>query len=529
MCLEDLISWIYLLISAFVVTICVVIDHHISIWYYYDVCISNMVIVLLGLSLFAGIYCLHRKRKKTGKDSVLGKRLPLAGLLGCFSVLLLLMQIFIVRRIFFYVGWDLETLRNLAMEYLYEKPLSRPGIATYLQENPNNLWMYFLNVIALQIGDLLHINGYKLLVAGGILLDNLAVFLTGLSCYELTKSRRWSLFAYFAAFVFVGLSPWIMVPYTDIYGICLPIISFYFYVTLRKKALPVFWKTCLIVVPTLAGYHFKPVCVFVFIAIVMVEILYFKKEDVQIKRCLLQLASVVLCVLMVWGVDCAVKQYVWYKPDRNLEKPMEHYAMMALNEEKFGYYNAEDDAYTLSVVGYEQKKAANLAVIKQRLTDMGFVGYAKHLTKKNLLNYNIGMMGWGKELFFLAEDAGDIWAFRGPITAVLKDIYYPAGYEYVTLSFGNGGIYFFILAAVYQFIWINSLLFGLIAAIFSVKKEKRDPYRMALLICLIGVFAFVSLFETNARYLFAYIPFYILMAAFGVRDLWEKLQCHTKK
>lgn len=519
-------NWIFIVIMCYILISCFVLDHRVDIWYYYFLKISNYIWLILGMVLILIAFWIDKKFYAGRMKSYRSKKISIEKIFLIASVILLILQCFIVKRIFFYVGWDPEILRNLTKNLLYGVPLQNTDLYAYIQVNPNNRWMFAIYVLLYKLGDIISIDGYKLLVGVGILLANFSVGLTGVITYQLSQSRKYAILAYLTAAIFIGLSPWIMVPYTDIYGIMLPLLSVFFYLSFGKKEeLPIWIRTILIVLPAWIGYYIKPICCFVLIAIVVVELLSahhninWKKVGVQV----ITVAGIIVCTIFVnKGVD----KLIAYEPDKSVEKPMTHYAMMAVNTERFGYYNSGDDEFTSSITGYHEKEEANITVIKERLHTMGLVGYIKHLTKKTLLNYNVGIMGWGKELGFTADDAGDIWTYNGPIGNTLKNIFYVAGEDYVTQSFGEGGHWFSYWANFDQFLWINCLCWSFLCAIVNRKKDSKGLY--VLQISLIGLFLFVSLFETNARYIFVYTPFYITMELVGLKSVQEKIKCHAK-
>lgn len=53
----------------------------------------------------------------------------------------------------------------------------------------------------------------------GMAIANMSWFLTALIVRELTKNRHYTLLAYVVSFLYIGLSPWCIIPYTDIYAV----------------------------------------------------------------------------------------------------------------------------------------------------------------------------------------------------------------------------------------------------------------------------------------------------------------------
>lgn len=109
-----------------------------------------------------------------------------------------------------------------------------------------------------------------------------------------------------------------------------------------------------------------------------------------------------------------------------------------------------------------------------------------------LINYNDGTFGWGVEgsFYYWIPENNNI------ISHFLKNIYY------------NEGKYYRIYSQILQLIWVMVLTGVGVASIFDLKR-KNDIY-VVLKLCIIGITLFELLFEARARYLYLYVPIYIL-------------------
>ena len=60
--------------------------------------------------------------------------------------------------------------------------------------------------------------------------------------------------------------------------------------------------------------------------------------------------------------------------------------------------------------------------------------------------------------------------------------------------------------------------------VFPVKRLIRIVYAVMIIVMLaiIGLTIFELIFETRARYLYTYVPLYIILAAAGVQKIVEK-------
>ena len=78
------------------------------------------------------------------------------------------------------------------------------------------------------------------------------------------------------------------------------------------------------------------------------------------------------------------------------QMPYTHWLMMGLTGD--GGFNLDDVKYTQSFPNIDEKKAANIEVIKQRLSDYGFIGTIKHMTNKSVHNT------WGDGTYFIFRE-----------------------------------------------------------------------------------------------------------------------------
>lgn len=481
--LPKIIRLLFLAVFLFVLTVLLFVDRRIPLDYL-SVPVPNLVLALAGLAAGAGgvlsFFAVRRagRRHAPGGETVSGNGSVIGGKTGsdngsvidgetgsdngsvtgsvphhpasdapevrahihrflCACVALLVLQWLVAASIWFYVGFDVGIVRISAQYALAGDtyPLA-PG---YFGTNPNNLGIYFITLIFLKLGSLLHTDGYLLLIAFGVWLANLAVVFTGLTVYKLTKSVPAMWTSFFWGGLLFGLSPWITVPYTDTFSILLPILTFYLYLTLRQRRMHPFWKTLFVCLPPTLGWLIKPTNAIMLIAVICTEIAHFLSSaatrdaqknpsgtthdaqknlsgatrDAQeppsgaqnlppifaaLRRtvfpCLLALA---VCLGCRFAGMAAIRSYTGIEADEANEKTWLHYAMMGANTKTIGNYNREDDAYTSSFPGKKLKNEKDWERLRERLTEMGPGGYLIHAAKKTLRNFNNGTFGWGRE------------------------------------------------------------------------------------------------------------------------------------
>lgn len=137
------------------------------------------------------------------------------------------------------------------------------------------------------------------------------------------------------------------------------------------------------------------------------------------------------------------------------------------------------------------------------LRELGADGYFKFLSKKILVNYNDATFAWGMEGGFYKI------IYESPnknVSAFLRDIYY------------NDGKYYETISIIRQLIWIlilGVICIGNIRFLFCIEKKEKMVTLNIMHMCFIGITIFELLFEARARYLYIYVPIYIIVAMFS--------------
>lgn len=336
--------------------------------------------------------------------------------------------------------------------------------------------------------------------------------LTGVLCQSIarrwTKSEAFSWIVVGTYILFVGLSPWLMVPYTDSFSLMIPVLVLWLYQRWGDGKTAVWIGIGLL---SGIGYLIKPQTVIVTIAVVMLEGAKLITQR-RWKGLALHFGGMLLsAALMVGPFFNAVVKESGFELDEQLNIGVLHYVMMGLNQETNGGFSAEDGNIALTSLDKVGRTEIQLQEIRRRLEAFGPQGLLEHLKKKTLTNYADGTFAWGIEgQFFkrLIEDKHPV------ISPLLKQWIYPD-------EDGN----FPGFATFMQCIWLALLLGGLVSpTAYGAMKRDAAQYGLLLVMMLsvVGLTAFELIFEARARYLFAYAPVYLLL---GIGGLWYSAQC----
>lgn len=420
--------------------------------------------------------------------------------------MLFVLQLVLCYFSYFLTGWD----AGMMLEYAR-------WVGVYGATTVNDLYysMYPNNVLITMIfGGIMRVFAW---VTGGepglercalavIAVQCLLNTLTGAMCWDIM--RRWTrsrAIAWMTALVyaaFVGLSPWLMIPYTDSTALFLPVLILWLYVLKERLGM---WAFAGIGLLAGFGYRLKPQAVIVVIALVMVEAAYGLCAR-HIKRMMVQLGVLLLAMLVMIGPFFdAVVRLSGFDLDEEMNVGALHYVMMGLNEASNGGFYAGDEKITISVPTRAERKAIQLAEIESRLQRYGLSGMAAHLAKKTLTNYADGTFAWAIEGQFVNQEIEDKDSLISPL---LKRLVYPDEHGQVL-----------VLGTYAQCIWLALLLGALMGSLTLLAgKCDESPLFLTMMLAIIGLTAFELLFEARARYLFIYAPVYVML---GVNGLWS--------
>lgn len=429
------------------------------------------------------------------------------GEVACWGLLIVL-QVALSFFAYFMTGWDVRTLLESAYALTGGEALVDHY---YYSLYPNNafLTLAFSGVMRafrwLSPGAGLDRCAYVLIVLQ-CALNTLAGAMTQRTAQELTGSRRLSRLAAAVYVGFIGLSPWLMIPYSDSVALFFPIAMLYVYARRGERGAGA-WL--LIGLLTGVGYLIKPQAAIIAIALVLVEAMRAVSAR-RAGRFVLRAACVigVTALLVGPGFDALLaRSGIEVREERTLG-PL-HFAMMGLSERTGGTYDAEDLVRSVSVEDPQARAAMQREEIAARLDAMGPGGLARHLLRKTRINFGDGMFAWGGEGNFFAEMIADK---DGVISPFLKRALGCYGDSAAARA----------LAGWFQAVWLAllALCVGMAPAYAAARgDDRRRDLMLTLMLALLGLALFETLFEARARYLYAYAPLIVLAGVCGMRSI----------
>lgn len=462
------------------------------------------------------------------------KRVVLIG-----TIILIVLQLFIIAGARFIAGWDVWFITNIGDATQVE----------YFSRYPNQLFLYGAFTGIAHFLQALGISNYYL---GLICLSSLSVA----ACVPMTAYIAKRIAGHAVGYgalvlsaVMCGLSPWIMVPYSDTFGMFFTVFILWCYVCLDKQVqnqdeqtsalagvhidARIDARTCcrwfLIGLATVVGYAIKPTVIFVFVAIVVSELIQWlalrgsrdprdscnsydsrnslasrSSQTSQGSRDLRKTATaIVACafgVVLAFALTSIVKNST-YDVDENAAFSATHFLMMGANPVSGGVWSVSDVELSDAANTPEERSRANLAEFKNRVMAMDSPQANLFLLKKLLTNFADGTFAWEIEGDFYTQIIGTNEAVLG-FYGISSDA-----------SLDNN-----TFAPLSQVLW----LFVLVGCILIVLGHRPLKAETVIAFTLLMLSAFLMLFEARARYLFLYLPFFIILGTMG----WNRLRMH---
>ncbi len=287
--------------------------------------------------------------------------------------------------------------------------------------------------------------------------------------------------------------------YTDI-ATMLMITCLIYIIKVRKSNQNVMFYICLGIMLVL-GYLIKPTFFIAYIAIMMIACIYIIKYKLY-RQLLIFVVTVCISTTILSAICNKIVPISEAEADR-WQMPATHYFMMGMNQADNGGFVQEDVMFTKSFETQEAKKAANIEELKHRLSEMGIIGTIKFVFISKLNRT------WGNS------------TLNAPMYLAREPQHNTILHSFV-LESGR----FYNLFRAYCWIYHLFTLAGVaLSGIWALKKSNRDILIVRISrLTILGLFAFLSIWECNSRYIVAFIPMIILVSIDG----WSKTIINTR-
>ena len=409
----------------------------------------------------------------------------------------------------------------------------------YYSRYANNLFLtyIFLNIYILSkvIGIY---NGYFLLLfiqsiifsVGGYLIYKIA------DMYFKERYKIYSVCTWIIYMIIVGLSPHIVLTYSDGIGMFLSLLLTYIIFKLEDRKILInnkeiirnrILKTILILFftnLTIISYYIKPQIIIVSIAYGIIKLTniilsIIKKYIIKLKTIKSKKiidnknkieTNIYYIIIILLIIFTGYMTYTYIRKannnmgidvDKEKRFNITHYAMLGWNTESKGVFTVKDENFSGKYEKLKDREKANIEELKRRITEMGLGGVINQIARKILTNYNDGTFS-GVATFVYIRDEYNIQGLDNNLSEFLKNVYY------------ERGKYNQIYTQIMQCLWISILIFNM----FSYNDSKSRKIAIIIL-ALIGLFLFETIFEARSRYIFVYVPLYIFIGVIGIKNV----------
>ena len=409
----------------------------------------------------------------------------------------------------------------------------------YYSRYANNLFLTYIFLNIYKLSKVIGIyNGYFLLLfiqsiifsVGGYLIYKIA------DMYFKERYKIYSVCTWIIYMIIVGLSPHIVLTYSDGIGMFLSLLLTYIIFKLEDRKILInnkeiirnrILKTILILFftnLTIISYYIKPQIIIVSIAYGIIKLTniilsIIKKYIIKLKTInskkiinnknkiqtniyyIIIILLIMLTGYMTYTYIRKANNSMGIDVDKEKRFNITHYAMLGWNTESKGVFTIKDENFSGKYEKLKDREKANIEELKKRITEMGIGGVINQIARKILTNYNDGTFS-GVATFVYIRDEYNIQGLDNNLSEFLKNIYY------------ERGKYNQIYTQIMQCLWISILIFNM----FSYNDSKSRKIAIIIL-ALIGLFLFETIFEARSRYIFVYVPLYIFAGVIGIKNV----------
>ena len=409
----------------------------------------------------------------------------------------------------------------------------------YYSRYANNLFLTYIFLNIYKLSKVIGIyNGYFLLLfiqsiifsLGGYLIYKIA------DMYFKERYKIYSVCTWIIYMIIVGLSPHIVLTYSDGIGMFLSLLLTYIIFKLEDRKIlinnkeiirNIILKTILILFftnLTIINYYIKPQIIIVSIAYGIIKLTniilsIIKKYIIKLKTInskkiinnknkiqtniyyIIIILLIMLTGYMTYTYIRKANNSMGIDVDKEKRFNITHYAMLGWNTESKGVFTIKDENFSGKYEKLKDREKANIEELKKRITEMGIGGVINQISRKILTNYNDGTFS-GVATFVYIRDEYRISGLDNNLSEFLKNVYY------------ERGKYNQIYTQIMQCLWISILIFNM----FSYNDSKSRKIAIIIL-ALIGLFLFETIFEARSRYIFVYVPLYIFIGVIGIKNV----------
>lgn len=422
---------------------------------------------------------------------------------GIMFVCMLVLQFFIARSLLARPVTDLEVVHNIALNYaesgsmenMYDNlPDSNIG---YMARYANNngivvLLSFYYRMVYLLLG--------RVPALAPVCLNQVFIAASVFLCFLIAKrilGNFGALITGVFCFFFIPYYTYTPYFYTDSLSMPFTVLSIYLFMCAYDcqklvSKIVLYFATG---VSVGIGYALKGSVIIVLVGLVIYLVLKggIKKILLGAGVTLSGVLALTLCFnMVVSSLNMTTEEEIYEE-----KYPLTHWVMMGLNG--VGTFSQDDSDFTRYAGNTDEKQAANIEVIKQRLSDYGVGGFLDHLLKKAVFT-------WDDGTYYINHH---IYDYRGDRNIL---------HEFI-LDDGEYNDIFYSISAGIQILILFMFCF---TSLLAIIKPKVD-YMTLIRGIIFGVMLFFLIWETRSRYLFNFTPLFILVLSQGMLTIVSSL------
>ena len=474
---------IIFLIITFIISICLIWSKN-----------NSLIGIIVMSVLIAMMICINKVLSKL-ENSLSCKAVNI--IFAASMVLIVVIQLITASKLAVFPSWDFEIVYNQAVR-LAENP-SAP-ISEYFAKYPNNIGLLYILAKAFRVSNILNIKHY---LRCGIILNivfvDFSIIFMYLSCKKLFGKKECVIFC-ILSIMFIPYYIYMPIIYTDTIAMFFVAAVVYLFADFIKAEANKRKILYLIMIGIAAAWGFK---IKATIAILLVAVMIYMiiRLAVNRKNLLIQALSIIILISSFIGASKATNYVInksIYIPDEmyfEYKVPYEHWIMMGLKG--VGFYDPYDVVFSKNSGNYDQKKAAEIKVIKERLNNYGSYGLLKHIIKKSVFTWDDGSYYAIPLLTNSIKTSGlhQLFTYKGKYYNVYH--YYSYGYHLMLLCL----------------------------LLIPIIKRIRDPEldsELMLYMAFTGLILFLFMWENTPRYVLHFMGIAILLSAKSIVSINRK-------
>jgi hypothetical protein len=422
--------------------------------------------------------------------------------------------------------WDSQEIFNQASKFATHGTIDT-GYVKYLLDNPNNIAL--LAALGGLFKACMHFGIHDFMTVA-VNLNVLLLWLAQVLTYLVAKmlyGKRIALISILFSFVFINLTMYVQIPYTDSLTIIFPILLLYLSLRIVKaKRLSIrIGLAAIIGAITLMGYLIKPTVLIALVALLVTGAVWlisainrknWKSLSALVASCTLAGFAVISGSYVLYHKAVDRLQILPYPIARSndVSKPPIHFAAIGItthtfsNKVEYGGFDPVQNVVISSLPTEQAKKDYSVKIIHQRLHDYGFWGYF------NFLKHKANWILSDATFYAYGEGTNDkvVFAHHDLLSRAVRHFMFVYGGQFI------------LFADILQVFWLALLILIGVQFIILILNKSSRVYIFALTprLMIAGILLFLLLFEGRSRYIFLYVPIFIICAMYTLHWFVEQ-------